>query len=278
MAHALPELEERGQEWALKVTSLLYHDVVEHDHEDASGFRGGAAARYKLETAEFEAHLDALDAIGRPPASIADVLTGDLTTDRRWMLTFDDGGSSALRIGEALARRSWHGHFFVTVGRIGSPGFLSPDEIRAVSALGHTVGSHTVSHPERMSACTWNELLREWRDSAAVLAEIVGAPVSVASIPGGYYSKTVARAAAATGLEALFTSEPKAAARRVDGCLVLGRYILKSHSPARTARELASGAPPARVRQFVTWNGLKAAKTVAGPAYPWLRRLVLDKP
>ena len=50
-----------------------------------------------------------------------------------WLLTFDDGGASALRIAEMLARYGWKGHFFITVNRIDSPAFVTSDDIRALS-------------------------------------------------------------------------------------------------------------------------------------------------
>ena len=43
------------------------------------------------------------------------------------MITFDDGGASALAAGEELARRSWRGHFFIATDLVGRPGYLDWD-------------------------------------------------------------------------------------------------------------------------------------------------------
>ena len=42
--------------------AILYHDVVEPGGDDASGFPGPGAARYKLTRSEFAGHLEALAA------------------------------------------------------------------------------------------------------------------------------------------------------------------------------------------------------------------------
>ena len=122
------------------------------------------------------------------------------------MLTFDDGAASAVEAAEQLARRSWPGHFFIATDLVGSPGFLGWDDVCGLGRAGHVIGSHSCSHPDRMAACSGEQLLDEWSRSAGVLAEALGRPVSTASVPGGLYSSSVGRAAAAAGFTTLFTS------------------------------------------------------------------------
>src|SRR5438876_831665 len=102
--------------------TLLYHDVVPPGQDDASGFPGAGAARYKLTAAEFVDHaaaiaraqagrsLTAADLLGAPPGP-ADLL-----------LTFDDGGVSAFTvIADVLERHGWRGHFFITTDYLDTP-------------------------------------------------------------------------------------------------------------------------------------------------------------
>ena len=64
------------------------------------------------------------------------------------LLTFDDGGSSAvLYTAEALREFHWPAHFFVTTDRIGDSGFLDPAQIRDLREMGHVVGSHSLLAP-----------------------------------------------------------------------------------------------------------------------------------
>jgi len=257
------------------VASLLYHDVVRGGEYDSSGFRGAGPDRYKLDLSEFEGHLRILEArIGYPPAAV-----GAFDDEARlpWLLTFDDGGSSALLIGETLAERGWPGHFFVTVDFIGAHGFVSAEDIRRLDQMGHVIGSHSCSHPERMAHCSWAQLQDEWSRSVRVLAEIIGRPVPVASIPGGEYSKKVASAAAVAGIRQLFTSEPVLRVRNVDGCAVFGRFTVVRHTPPVRAVQLASGRQASMWRQFTIWQAKKGVKAVGGRHYLKLRRLVLEK-
>lgn len=259
--------------------ALLYHDVVDRQREDASGFPGAGAARYKLTPGEFEEHLAAIAPVLRErPANVADVLAGPCETATRVLLTFDDGGASASSpIADLLERHGWRGHFFITADYIGTAGFVTADEIRTLHRRGHVVGSHSCSHPKRMSFCSRDELLREWRESCELLSNIVGEPVTVASVPGGFYSRAVAEAAAEAGIRVLFNSEPTARLRMVDGCLVVGRYSLYRGAPAGTAAALASGRVLPRLRQSLHWNMKKVAKALGGRAYLYLRERLLTR-
>jgi peptidoglycan/xylan/chitin deacetylase (PgdA/CDA1 family) len=260
----------------VKSASLLYHDVVQAGRYEASGFRGAGPDRYKLETAEFEEHLRALaQRIGYAPSAVGE-LGGD-GSRLPWLLTFDDGGVSALRIGETLAERGWRGHFFVTSNFIGSNGFVSTQDIRTLEGMGHVIGSHSCSHPHRMARCSWAQLHDEWSRSADVLGDIIGHPVTAASIPGGDYSKMVARAAAAAGIQQLFTSEPLLRVQNVDGCAVFGRFAIVRHVSPQRAADLAAGRRTPRLQQFASWQAKKIVKAVGGDRYLKLRGLLLER-
>jgi peptidoglycan/xylan/chitin deacetylase (PgdA/CDA1 family) len=276
MADQVPHVEVACAEGRVRSVTLLYHDVITGGRGEDSGFPGAGPARYKLEEHEFEGHLQALSEMTRsPPGRVADAWIEGKPPE--WLLTFDDGGASARRISETLARYAWQGHFFITVNRIDSPAFVTQDDIRAIKGLGHVIGSHSYSHPERMSRCSWDELQWEWGHSLEILSEIIGEPVVTASVPAGYYSKQVARAAASVGMKALFSSEPVTRVRVVDGCLVLGRFTLQRGAPPEVAASIAARRPGPRLRQFASWNMRKAAKTVGGETYLRLRRALLDK-
>lgn len=262
----------------MRTSVLAYHDVIGvGESPDASGFLGPGPARYKLDWEQFNAHLEAIAAAtGRAPVLAGDLIEGRAGGDS-WSITFDDGGSSSIAIGEELARRGWRGHFFVVSARVGTPGFLDADGIRALTGMGHLIGTHSVSHPLRMSTLTWEELVEQWRGSSSELSELVGAPVTLGAVPGGYYSRRVGRAAAAGGLTALFNSEPVRAVRHVDGCVLIGRAAVRDRTPAGRAAELAAGRPLAWHRGRLTWGALKVAKAVGGDAYPKLRAALLAR-
>ncbi len=258
--------------------TLLYHDVTPLNADDTSGFAGPEAARYKLTPEEFARHLEAVATqVSRSPiaATSADELRR--AASGSWLMTFDDGGVSAITaIAEQLERRGWRGWFFVATDFIGTPSFCTRAQLRELHGRGHVIGSHSCSHPERISNCPREQLLDEWQRSCAVLSEIIGHPVATASVPGGFYSREVARAAAASGIEVLFNSEPTTGLFDVDGCLIVGRYNVYRGMPAGDAASLVS-SPFRRWRQSVFWNAKKVAKTIAGPAYKRLRRHLLQR-
>ena len=254
----------------MRLATLLYHDVVPPGDPDSTGFPGGAAGLYKLDWPVFDAHLERLGRVS--PVAPEAILDG---TAEGWALTFDDGGRSAREIAEHLLSHGMRATFLITVDRIGTPGFVTRDDIRALRASGHTVGSHSCSHPERMSQCTWEELRYEWGRSADVLSEILAERVVTASVPAGYYSRLVARAAVSVGLRLLFTSEPVMRARRVDGCLVVGRFTILRHTPPEVAAALAAGDRVERAKQVAVWNGKKALKRIGGRYYVAARQKIL---
>jgi peptidoglycan/xylan/chitin deacetylase (PgdA/CDA1 family) len=260
----------------MKVASLLYHDVVQDGRYEATGFQGTGPDRYKLDSAEFEQHLRVLaERIGHAPATVKEL--GGEQARLPWLLTFDDGGLSALRIAERLGQRGWRGHFFVTSDFIGAKGFLSAADIRSLDGMGHVIGSHSCSHPARMAQCTLAQLNDEWSRSKGVLEDIVGHPVAVASIPGGEYSRAVVRAAAGAGILQLFTSEPVLSVRGIDGCDIFGRFAIVRNVPPQRAAALAAARTAPRLRQFASWQAKKAGKTVGGNRYLKLRRFLLER-
>lgn len=261
----------------MRALTLEYHDVLPaSDAFDDSGFPGAGANSYKVTLSGFEAHLDRLP---RGPGVGADVRAlSPATPGLPVLITFDDGGRSALDvIAPALERRGLTGHFFMTTSRLGAPGFLSDAALRELASRGHVVGSHSHSHPVRMARLTDAALDAEWATSRDILEEILGASVTVASVPGGYFSRRVAAAAARAGIRWLFTSEPVTSIQTLEGCEVFGRYTLRHDSLASDISALLSPRGTGRAKQWLMWNAKKVAKVVAGDAYLRLRRTLLGE-
>jgi peptidoglycan/xylan/chitin deacetylase (PgdA/CDA1 family) len=245
----------------LKTLSIMYHDVVENGNYSSSGFPGEGADIYKLDRREFLRQLEAIGAAG-----------GEV------LLTFDDGGVSAYEpVAGMLEQFGWRGYFFITTDWIGRPGFLNAEQIRQLDRRGHVMGSHSCSHPTRMAREPRERLLAEWKGSTDRLAAIVEHPVTVASVPGGFYSRRVAQAAAQAGIETLFTSEPTASVRMVDGCRVLGRYVVVRGMGPEWAAGFASGKIAPRLRQALLWNAKRVAKALGGEVYLRVREAILRR-
>ena len=247
----------------LKIASLAYHDVT--DDPSTSGLQRPGALPYKLGWRAFRAHLDALGAGPCTPTLVCDVPW--TRAGRHLLLTFDDGGKSALSTGEELCRRGWRGHFFIVTSRIGTRTFLDASEIRHLRSCGHVVGSHSHTHPDIFRAQTPHRMAEEWRVSCAILGTLLGEQCVTASVPGGDISAAVLRSGANAGLRYLFTSEPRLGPGQADECWVLGRFTPKvGSSPHQVAR----------LARFRGWTRARAvreikvfARVALAPLYRW---------
>lgn len=264
------EIEQKGT--SLKTITLGYHDVGDAVSQAADSERV-APLHYSLSREAFRRHLLAFRGAGLQLSTV-----GEASAEKAVLVTFDDGAIGGYTCAAPeLESFGWRGHFFITIDWIGRNGFMNRDQIRDLRRRGHVIGSHTVSHPSRMSHLSWDQLMREWTESRAVLSDLLGEPVVSASVSDGYYSRTVGRAAAASGLQYLFNSEATAKVDEVDGCSILGRYSILANTSAEEALDLAAGKLSAHLRQAVSWQGKKIVKSLAGESYLSLRRMILSK-
>ncbi len=173
----------------------------------------------------------------------------------------------------ALEARGWRGQFFITTGRIDTPGFLSSQQLRELARRGHAIGGHSHTHPDlHGQAQPRPSSISEWTQSRAALARVLGAAPASASVPGGYLSREVVASAAAAGYELLFTSEPTAREARRE-LQLRGRYTIWASTPAHVAAAYARGERLACGRLWLEWNAKKLAKSASPAVYQRLRRL-----
>jgi peptidoglycan/xylan/chitin deacetylase (PgdA/CDA1 family) len=257
------------------IQALLYHDVVPEGCFASSGFLSPDANIYKFTIAEFALHLTSIKARHVKPAVSS---FRALHEKDAFLLTFDDGGVGAIQWTADLIEAFGHiGHFFITTDYIGTPGFMSRAEIAELAHRGHIIGSHSCTHPALMSRCSASQLDREWRESVAKLSDILGVLVTVASIPGGSYSRVVASAAANAGIRVLFTSEPTSMISRLGECALIGRYSIQRGTSKETAAALADGDLLRRLQLSAYWNFKKILKLIGGNAWLEFRKAVLAR-
>jgi peptidoglycan/xylan/chitin deacetylase (PgdA/CDA1 family) len=238
--------------------ALLFHDVYAKDPRE-SGFASSAADRYKLPLSVFDAHLAAIASVPGAP----------------FLITVDDGGVSFYTmLADRLEAHGWRGYCFVSTDQIGTHGFLDASQIRELDRRGHLIGSHSASHPTRFSACTPEHMQQEWTVSRQVLEDLLGHEITLASVPGGYYSKAVARAAVQAGLRLLFNSEPVTTIRKEDDCVVAGRFTIRRGDAPDTSRRLLLPSPWTRWEAWAMWNAKGLVKPILGPAYMRVADLV----
>ena len=218
-----------------RIAGFAYHDVT--DAPGDSGLQRPAATAYKLSPAAFGRHLDAIASASLRPELVTAI--DPAMGGPHLLLTFDDGGKSALYASDELCRRGWLGHFFIITARIGERTFLDATEIRYLRQCGHVIGSHSHTHPSFFREQTPHQMMAEWATSCDRLADLLGEPCTVGSVPGGDISPVVLASAGAAGLRYLFTSEPRLVPQSVGGCWVLGRFCPKLTTHPSRVGELA---------------------------------------
>jgi peptidoglycan/xylan/chitin deacetylase (PgdA/CDA1 family) len=250
-----------------EVAGFAFHEVT--DRPDETGFQRPGAVPFTLTPRAFQRHLEQIAAVPFAPVRVTSL---DLDSPgRHLLLTFDDGGKSALYAADLLSRRGWAGHFFIVTGRIGDRSFLSAADIRYLHSCGHIVGSHSHTHPNIFRELSPGEMAMEWRTSSGLLSDLLGVRCGAASVPGGEISRAVLESAPAAGFRFLFTVEPQLRPRLVNGCRILGRYLVKA------------ATPPARVGRLARFEGwtralaVRRIKAVARRSVPPLYRYVVAR-
>jgi peptidoglycan/xylan/chitin deacetylase (PgdA/CDA1 family) len=225
-----------------------------------SGFQRPGALPFTLAPAVFARQLDAIAAGPLRPK-----LVHEIELDRpgdHLLLTFDDGGRSAMDAADELAKRGWRGHFFIVTGLVGTRTFLGWSDIRQLHACGHLIGSHSHTHPSLFRELDRERMAEEWRLSSELLADHLGTACAAASVPGGDVSGRVFESAATAGFRYLFTVDPSTRLRRVRECWILGRYLPKRHTTPEHVANLV------RFRGWRWAMAVRRAKVVARDVFP----------
>lgn len=86
-------------------------------------------------------------------------------------LTFDDGDADQVMAADILAAHRMPATYYIISGAVGSPGYLTLDQIRHLAAQGNEIGGHTVSHLDltqvslaeaRRQVCQSRQILTDW--------------------------------------------------------------------------------------------------------------------
>ncbi len=195
---------------------LMYHCIYK-DSGKESGFQNESAFMYKVQSEIFEQEVKSVGEF---------LIQHDISKDMV-EFTFDDGGSSFLTLAAPiLEKQGFKGVFFIATSFIGTQGFLTKEQVKELEDRGHLVASHSHTHPCNMASLRYGDILNEWNYSCDILRNILGHPVTCASIPNGDSSKHVVRAAKEAGINVLYTSEQTTKEKNSYGVKLIGRYVV----------------------------------------------------
>jgi peptidoglycan/xylan/chitin deacetylase (PgdA/CDA1 family) len=160
-------------------------------------------------------------------------------------LSFDDGNASDVEVAlPALVERGMRADFFVLAGRLGTPGNVDAEGLRALLAAGMTVGTHGMEH-RSWRGLSDHDLAVELVDAREAIAEAAGVAVDTAALPLGQYDRTVLAALRRHGYRAVFSSDDRRA--RV-GAWFQPRYSARAGDTPRSLRESVLAPPRLRER------------------------------
>lgn len=121
-------------------------------------------------------------------------------------LTFDDGNASDAAIAlPALLKAGLKASFFIPTDRIGTPGYLTENQICALFAAGMEIGSHGCAHHNWLKTND-DGVIDEVERSTARLSRLIGTPVRAVAIPFGYCDRRVLRLLRQLGIERVYSS------------------------------------------------------------------------
>lgn len=244
----------------------MYHGIVT-EWTSLPEERESGADLYDVTNGNFQEQMNWLKDHGY----YVDVLNRKPPPDTRWViLTFDDGEMNnyeqALPI---LKKFNFPAYFFIIAKRVGRPGYMGWDELRALRDAGMVIGSHGFSH-EILTNLLDTQIEEELSASKKFLERNLNVMVDTFSIPRGFCNDNVIRMAYEAGYKNIFISDrPK---NLQASCF--SRLAVKASWTLQRFEQALEGTIPLNER--VLWKVKNAVKTIfGGGVYDWVRRVVL---
>jgi len=183
---------------------LMYHSISASTAPDPH--------RLRVHPDRLDRHLRLLRRLGLRGVGLTELLRAQQagTAGGLVALTFDDGYTDFLEHAVPLLQR--HGMratLYVVAGQLGGANewdtgprlpVMGPDQVRAVAAAGHEVGSHTMSHA-RLAGAAPATLVEEIAGSRRVLQEVLQQEVAGFCYPYGAFDPAAADAVQAAGYD-----------------------------------------------------------------------------
>jgi peptidoglycan/xylan/chitin deacetylase (PgdA/CDA1 family) len=251
---------------------LMYHEIELPGRsmcQDEPGYQ-----RYVVRNADFETQMRWLKSEGWHGQSISEGLARPRVPGV--VITFDDGCETDLLTAAPLLREvGYRATFYITVGFLGKPGFLTRAQLRELADLGCEIGSHSMTHAY-LSDLAPEQLARETADSRTELAQITGQSIDHFSCPGGRWNSQVIAAARQAGYRSVASSRAIANPTAAFEPFPLGRLAVMRDTPLENFRNLVRGQGLWKIR-FAESARSALKRTLGNAAYDRLRGRLLDR-
>ncbi len=242
-----------------RVPVLLYHALFEGNDNTEN---------YALSAGAFEQHVQYLSKHGFSSVDFGDLLNDRLLdkNGKYVIISFDDGNYSdyaaALPI---LKRYGMKATFFITVNRVGSPGYVDWTHLREMAKEKMSIQSHSFNHVF-LSDLDNKALMHELQESKQQLQKELSLPVDFISLPGGFSSRNVLRAAQEAGYKGVATSCP--GLNRVGNAgkdnAIFHRFVITRSTPINTFQQIVHADFSHAAKERLVYSAKAAAKKTLG--------------
>lgn len=191
------------------------------------------------------------------------------------VITFDDGHVSNYTIAFPILKQfNFSAIFFITTDWIGTPNYLTDEQIKLLHNAGMAIGSHGVTH-SYLNDLDAQKVEGELKESRRVLSSIINFPVALFSAPGGRISNNIKKNALKLGYKYIFTSTIGKATLPADN-LCMPRIAIKYNTSSRDFRKIVNLdhllLTKLKIKAFI----FDVAKIIAGnKRYEYLRELII---
>ena len=184
------------------VVFLMYHELGLPGREPCQ--REPGYTRYVVPQTDFLDQMKRFAREGWRGASVGQAIQS--FSSKFVCLTFDDGCETDLLCAAPVLKELGFGAtFYITLGFLGRPGYLSEMQVRELLALGFELGCHSQTHPY-LTDVDERRLEDETKGAKHRLERITGATVEHFSCPGGRWDHRVLEAVKKAGFRTMATS------------------------------------------------------------------------
>jgi len=186
-----------------KVPVLCYHAIREIQKGD-----GPDQKAYSVSPENFALQMKALHDNGYTtvtPDELHDFYTSKKPLpEKPIVITFDDGRKDHFTIGAAeLDKYGFKGVFYIMTVSLGRKNYMTRDDVKALSAKGHIIGSHTWDH-HRVTGYQGDDWELQIKKPKRQLEELTQKQVTSFAYPNGVWNAAAADSLKANGFTTAF--------------------------------------------------------------------------
>jgi peptidoglycan/xylan/chitin deacetylase (PgdA/CDA1 family) len=255
---------------ASNIVFLMYHELELEERKLCQSEPG--YVRYILLLETFRSQMQWLKSSGLQGLSVSEALKFPA---KSVCITFDDGSETDLiAAAPILQEHGFHATFYITAGFLGTPGYLTADQLRKLDAAGFEIGCHSMTHPY-LPDLTEQELKREIVDAKLQVEQVLGHGIEHYSCPGGRYDRRTLEMARRAGFRSVANSLFHANSPQTDR-YELGRVALLRQTSVEEFGAMCRGQGLWKLNlQDRARHGVR--RLVGNAAYDQVRGALLEK-